>query len=297
VQQARNGAITEVLLPMQHGHSCCRAGAKGAGRHLWWALSRDQGTTAATTNAMIVVGGQRGPNGGNLPHILDRRETDRLGRRGDHGGAGRTEAGIVVAHRVNLIGWWIGTVMWGMAWLPRRLAPAVLARRAWWCRWRVRGGWLGPVLGMLIQPRFQVSQALLELGDLVLELGVGVLDHLERDQFAVDKRPDGGWGGGPVGGAYACWRLIVHHGESMHATGGAVNHPCGSVSRRCRERLPHFCCFDALTIDNGNTWFWVTTFLGSHVTADKRINTVPCAIISPCPIIIPDMVPGRKIGW
>src|SRR6266540_6303273 len=58
----------------------------------------------------------------------------------------------------------------------------------------------------------------------------------------------------------------------------------------------HFCRCDTLTVNNPNTWLGVSTGLGPYIAAEKRVDVVPCAIITPSSIIIPNVIPGRKIA-
>jgi hypothetical protein len=80
---------------------------------------------------------------------------------------------------------------------------------------------------MLAEAGGEIRDLGLELVDLGLLLGQLPLVLLDDQECAVDERPHGGWGGGPIGGSDPGWRQIIIHSESMHAPGGAVNHPCG----------------------------------------------------------------------
>src|SRR5262245_48609562 len=58
----------------------------------------------------------------------------------------------------------------------------------------------------------------------------------------------------------------------------------------------HFCCFDTLTIDDANTGFLVAAGLATNVATQQRIDSLKGPIIPPFPVIVPDVIPGRKIA-
>jgi hypothetical protein len=77
----------------------------------------------------------------------------------------------MVVHTVDLIRSRNGPLMPRVPRLASRGAPAWSAYRAWRCRWQVRRGRFGRVLGMLIQADVQIGHLLSELGNLPLLLG------------------------------------------------------------------------------------------------------------------------------
>jgi hypothetical protein len=50
-----------------------------------------------------------------------------------------------------------------------------------------------------------------------------------------------------------------------------------------------------LAIDNTDTWFWVAICLDTDCSTEQRIHTLQGAIIAPLSVILPDMIPRRKI--
>ena len=54
----------------------------------------------------------------------------------------------------------------------------------------------------------------------------------------------------------------------------------------------HFCAFDALTIDNANAWFSLSTGFGPYIAAEERVDVLPCAVIAPRSIVIPKFGPN-----
>src|SRR5437870_4776847 len=57
----------------------------------------------------------------------------------------------------------------------------------------------------------------------------------------------------------------------------------------------HFGRFDALTVNDTDTWFWLASCLDTNIATQQRINAFKCAIISPFSIVIPDMIPRWEI--
>src|SRR5436190_15015140 len=57
----------------------------------------------------------------------------------------------------------------------------------------------------------------------------------------------------------------------------------------------HFGGLDTLTINDGNTWFWIAIGLTAHLTPQDRGDMLPRAIIAPGAIVIPDMIPGWEV--
>ena len=93
-----------------------------------------------------------------------------------------------------------------MAGLGAALAARGAACRARWGARRVGRGWFGRVAGMLLELGFQVSNAGLELGDLLLkEL---ILRH-KREQ-GQQGNADRGRCYSPIGGRDSQWRWFVH---------------------------------------------------------------------------------------
>jgi hypothetical protein len=58
----------------------------------------------------------------------------------------------------------------------------------------------------------------------------------------------------------------------------------------------HFCAFDALTIDTANAWFTLSTGLRSHIAPEEPVNLLPWSVVTPFPLIVPDVIPGGKIS-
>jgi hypothetical protein len=119
---------------------------------------------------MIVVGGNLWAEERQIPHILDLHRTSILAPVRQRNLAGRADRRIVVTHLVDMIGVRVGAVMARMARLAAGLPPA---GHPYWAR--RRGGrigrrWFGRILRMLVEARFQVSQALAEIGVHLLEL-------------------------------------------------------------------------------------------------------------------------------
>ena len=77
----------------------------------------------------------------------------------------------MVVHAVDLIRSRNGPLVPEMPRLASGGAPAWSAYGAWRCRWQVRRGRFGRVLGMLIQTGVQIRHLLLQLGNLLLLLG------------------------------------------------------------------------------------------------------------------------------
>ena len=61
---------------------------------------------------------------------------------------------------------------------------------------------------MLVEAGGEVPNLGVELVDLRLLLGQLPLVLRDDQECAVDERPHGGWGGGPIGGGDSGWRQI-----------------------------------------------------------------------------------------
>ena len=58
----------------------------------------------------------------------------------------------------------------------------------------------------------------------------------------------------------------------------------------------HFSRWHALTVDNSNTWFTLSTGLGAHIATEERVDVLPGSVIAPLSILVPDVIPGGKIA-
>src|SRR6266496_4237256 len=69
---------------------------------------------------------------------------------------------------------------------------------------------------------------------------------------------------------------------------------CGqNLLVRIKSLLPAHCSrCHALTVNNPNAWFSLSTGLGAHIAAEKHVDVLPCPIITLGSIIVPDMIPG-----
>ena len=174
MQQRWSFAIADRVAAMQHGHRRSRLRAKAAGWHVRGRLGADQIATAWATHGMIVVGRDVRADLGQLPHVLRTHSTSIPQHAVQHGLAGGTAVGMMVAHRVDMVGVRRVSVMFGMPRLPTFGASAGRTCRARRRRGRIGGGRFGRVLGMLIEPRFEVGEALTKSRILLLKLH----DHL-----------------------------------------------------------------------------------------------------------------------
>src|SRR5436190_1985965 len=58
----------------------------------------------------------------------------------------------------------------------------------------------------------------------------------------------------------------------------------------------HFCAFDALTIDTANAWFTLSTGLRSHIAPEEPVHLLPWTVVTPFPVLVPDILPGGNIS-
>jgi hypothetical protein len=120
---------------------------------------------------MILVGCNLRAHDGEFPHILKLDGTGVAAHVQERVVADRAGIGIVIAHMVDLIRLGGGALVARMSGLAAGLGPTFPAQGAQW-----RGGWVGRrrfgrVLGMLIEPGFQVGHAGVQLGNLLLLVG------------------------------------------------------------------------------------------------------------------------------
>src|SRR5690242_18391054 len=58
----------------------------------------------------------------------------------------------------------------------------------------------------------------------------------------------------------------------------------------------HFSRWHALTVNYPNAWFGLAPGLSSYIAAAECVDVLPCSIIAPSAIVIPDVIPSRKIA-
>lgn len=150
------------------------------------------------------------PDRGQLPHVLCAHGTGIPQGVGQAGMALGTDVGMMVSHRIDMvrIGRW--TIMFGMPWLPAFGAPTRRARWAWWRRGRIGRGRFGRVLGMLVEPRFEIGQALTESGVLLLELHDHLLVLGQNGEQGAHDLTNRWRRGSPVCRSNPWWWLALH---------------------------------------------------------------------------------------
>jgi hypothetical protein len=53
---------------------------------------------------------------------------------------------------------------------------------------------------------------------------------------------------------------------------------------------------DTLAIHNADAWFRISPSFGPYIAAKERVNVLPCAVIAPRSVGVPDVIPSRKIA-
>jgi hypothetical protein len=53
---------------------------------------------------------------------------------------------------------------------------------------------------------------------------------------------------------------------------------------------------DTLAIHNADAWFSLSPSFVPYIAAEERVDVLPCAVIAPSSVVVPDVIPDRKIA-
>jgi hypothetical protein len=215
VEQVGNLAITEAIAAVQHRDGSGGLRPEAAWRHISRPRRCHQIAAAPTTDRMRMVRGDVGAHERHIPHVLDAYRAGIVQGGWQSIMTVRAHGRMMVAHGIDLGRVWLGSLVARMARLSTFATPTRCAGGTWWRRGWVGRRRFGRILRMLVEAGLELSEACLELDELLLLLG-------EHRQHGANKLPHSLWGGGPfLSGNPRRWCLVVH-ATSMRCCGTAV---------------------------------------------------------------------------